>query len=377
MSNKVIVFGDDCVNSLGLVQSLGREGVETIAVLKCDKSTLVKASKYANEIYCINDYVEAIDVFLSKFSKEKNVLIIPSGDGPALILERNYKILKNSFIYERILKKGFLGYYMRKDNQIALALEHGFNIPSSVKIKKGDLIPENIPLPCIIKPLISCEGDKRDIRILDNIEEVKNHINNNLQYTDEVLVQQYINKDYEYDIMGCSYRNGEVYIPLSDRMVKFNHKLAETSTVSYIEPLDSNIQVEVKKIEDLMKDIGYVGLFSVEFMHNKKDDKIYFTEINFRNDGENSFIVHGGVNLPYLHYCDMMGLPLKKYTPINKSKKYIWEGVHFSGLIQGDESFMDWIKDLCGCDGFLYYFKDDRKPFFAQFINKLKSKLHL
>lgn len=377
MNNKVIIFGDDCVNSLGLVQSLGREGVETTAVLKCRKSTIVKASKYAGEIFCINDYSEAIDVFLSKFPNETNVLIIPSGDGPALTLEKNSNRLKNNYIFEGISKKGSLGYYMRKDNQIALATEHGFNIPASIKIKRDDIIPDNIPLPCIIKPLISCEGDKRDIRIFDKIEDIKNHINNNLQFTKEVLIQQFIDKDYEYDIMGCSYKNGDVYVPLSDKMVKFNHKLAETSTVSYIEPLDSQIKVEVKKIEKLMKDIGFVGLFSVEFMHNKKDNRVYFTEINFRNDGENSFIVHGGVNLPYLHYCDMMGLPLKDYTPIKVSKKYIWEGVHLSGLIQGDESFTEWLKDLCGCDGFLYYFKDDRKPFFAQFINKIINKLHL
>lgn len=377
MNNKVIIFGDDCVNSLGLVQSLGREGVETIAVLKCRRSTLVKASKYAGEIICIADYSEAIDMLLSRFQKENNVLIIPSGDGPALTLEKYKDCLSKNFIFEGIIKKGTLSHYMRKDNQIALAKKHGFNIPVSIKIKRGDIIADNIPLPCIIKPLISCEGDKRDIRILDKIEDVRNHINHNLQFTEEVIIQQFIEKDYEYDMMGCSFTNGEVYIPLSDRMVKFNHKLAETSTVSYIEPLDPEIQLEVDKIERLMKDIGFVGLFSVEFMHNKKDNKIYFTEINFRNDGENSFIVHGGVNLPYLHYCDMMGHPLKEYNPIKESKKYIWEGVHFSGLIQGDESFIDWIKDLCGCDGFLYYFKDDRKPFFAQFYNKIKSKLHL
>lgn len=377
MNNKVIIFGDDCVNSLGLVQSLGREGVQTIAVLKCDKSTLVKSSKYAGEIICIANYSEAIDIFLSKFRNHNDVLIIPSGDGPALTLEKNKDRLGENFIYGGIIKKGSLAHFMRKDNQIALAVQFGFNIPASVKIKRGETIPDNIPLPCIIKPLISCEGDKRDIRILDKIEDVRNHINHNLQFTEEVLIQQFVEKDYEYDIMGCSYKNGVVYVPLSDRMVKFNHKLAETSTVSYIEPLDSQIKVEVEKIEKLMKEIGFVGLFSVEFMHNKKDDKIYFTEINFRNDGENSFIVHGGVNLPYLHYCDLFGLPLKVYNPIKESKKYIWEGVHFSGLIQGDESFKDWIMDLYGCDGFLYYFKDDRKPFFAQFFNKIKSKLHL
>ena len=178
-------------------------------------------------------------------------------------------------------------------------------------------------------------------------------------------------------MMGCAFKDGHVYIPLTDRPVKFNHKLQETSYINYIEPVTGEIAVEVEKIKTLMNEVGYVGLFSVEFMHDKKDSLIYFTEINFRNDGTNSFIVHGGVNLPYLHYQDLLGLPHKKYTPISESKKYIWEGIHFSNLIRKGISFREWLSDLKGVDGFLYYFKDDKAPFFYQFANKILRKFHL
>lgn len=129
---------------------------------------------------------------------------------------------------------------------------------------------------------------------------------NRVSFSESVIIQQFIDKDYEYDMMGCAYKDGEVYIPLSDRMVKFNRHLQDTSTISYIEPLDAEIAVEAEKIKTLMNEIGYVGLFSVEFMHNKKDGLIYFTEVNIRNDGENAFIVHEGINLPFLHYQDLI-----------------------------------------------------------------------
>lgn len=48
--NKAIVLGSDAVNALGLVQSLGREGVYVIAVLDCKESVLISKSKYAKEI---------------------------------------------------------------------------------------------------------------------------------------------------------------------------------------------------------------------------------------------------------------------------------------------------------------------------------------
>ena len=231
--------------------------------------------------------------------------------------------------------------------------------------------------PCIVKPLVSCFGDKRDIIIAQNAEELRDILENRVTFSESVIIQQFIDKDYEYDMMGCAYKNGEVHIPLSDRMVKFNRQLQDTSTISYIEPLDAEIAVEVEKIKTLMNEVGYVGLFSVEFMHNKKDGLIYFTEVNFRNDGENAFIVHEGVNLPFLHFQDLLDKPKKLFTPTTKSKKYIWEGIHFSNLIKKGITFREWLSDLKGVNGFLYYFKDDKAPFFYQFANKILRKFHL
>lgn len=265
---------------------------------------------------------------------------------------------------------------MSKDLQIKLAVKHKFNVPYSMCFSKPFFVPESMVYPCIVKPLVSCLGDKRDILIAQNTEELKDILENRVCFSESVIIQQFIDKDYEYDMMGCAYKNGEVYIPLSDRMVKFNRQLQDTSTVSYIEPLDAEIAVEVEKIKTLMNDIGYVGLFSVEFMHNKKDGLIYFTEVNFRNDGENAFIVHEGVNLPFLHFQDLLDQPKKLFTPTTKSKKYIWEGVHFSNFIKKGISFREWLSDLKGVDGFLYYFKDDKAPFFYQFVNKIFRKFH-
>lgn len=40
--NKAIVIGHDSLNALGLVQSLGREGVDVSAILECEKSELIR-----------------------------------------------------------------------------------------------------------------------------------------------------------------------------------------------------------------------------------------------------------------------------------------------------------------------------------------------
>lgn len=375
--NKAIVIGHDAVNALGLVQSLGREGVDVTAILECEKSELIRHSNYVKDIIPVGNFEEAVDVLLTRFANEEKIPVFPAGDGAALTLSQNFEALKTHFLIEHFTGPYTMGQMMSKELQINLAVKHHFNVPYSVCVNKPFCVPETMVYPCIVKPLVSCLGDKRDILRALNPEELKNILENHVSFSESVIIQQYIEKDYEYDIMGCAYMNGEVYIPLSNRMVKFNHQLQDTSTVSFIEPLDAEIAVEVGKIRTLMNEVGYVGLFSVEFMHNKKDGLIYFTEVNFRNDGENAFIVHGGVNLPFLHFQDLLNQPKKHFLPTTESKKYIWEGIHFSNLIKKGISFREWLSDLKGIDGFLYYFKDDKAPFFYQFANKILRKFHL
>ena len=375
--NKVIVIGHDCVNVLGLVQSLGREGVDVTAILECEKSELIRHSNYAKEIIPVSDFEEVVEVLLTRFAGEEKIPVFPAADGVALILNQNYEHLEEHFLIEHLTGAYTMEQLMSKELQIELAIKHKFNVPYSVCLSKPFCAPETMVYPCIVKPLVSCLGDKRDIFIAQNAEELKDILENRVSFSESVIIQQFIQRDYEYCMMGCAFKDGHVYIPLTDRPVKFNHNLHEASTINYIEPVTGEIAVEVEKIKTLMNEVGYVGLFSVEFMHERNKDIVYFTEINFRNDGTNSFIVHGGVNLPYLHYQDLLGLPHKKYTPISESKKYIWEGIHFSNLITRGITFREWLNDLKGVDGFLYYFKDDKAPFFYQFVNKILRKIHL
>ena len=375
--NRAIVIGHDAVNALGLVQSLGREGVEVTAILKCEKSELIRHSRYAREIISVNNFNEAVEVLLTRFVSEEQIPVFPAGDGIALTLSQNYERLKKHFLIEHFTGVYSMEQLMNKELQIELAIKHKFNVPYSVCLSKPFCVPETMVYPCIVKPLVSCLGDKRDILIAQNEAELKDILDNRVVYSESVIIQQFIQRDYEYCMMGCAFKNGDVYIPLIDRPVKFNHKLQETSTINYIEPIAGEIVIEVEKIKALMNEVGYVGLFSVEFMHDAEKNIVYFTEINFRNDGTNSFIVHCGVNLPYLHYQDLLNLPHKIYTPINKPQKYIWEGIHFSNLIKRGISFREWMSDLKGVNGFLYYFKDDKAPFFYQFANKVLQKFHL
>ena len=135
--------------------------------------------------------------------------------------------------------------------------------------------------------------------------------------------------------------------------------------------MDKNI---IDCITNLIRSIGYVGLFSVEMMHSKVDGKFYFTEINLRNDGAESFVTKYGANLPLNHVEDLIGLPLtmqKEEYP----GYYIWDMHHLKSLLCGDISIFTWIKEIRKSKGFLMYYKEDRMPFFRQYIYMLKKLL--
>ena len=366
---KAIVFGQEGMNAIGLVQSLGREGVFVLSVLVGSESLIIKHSKYSGKIFFVPDFDEAINLLLEECVFDEPVPIFPAGDGAAVFLEKNRERLQGAFVFEYIKGSKDIAYCMNKLNQVKLAKEYGFNVPLSIRMTKGDKVPTVMKYPCIVKPLVSCEGDKRDIFIANNSAQLVEILNEKLQFTTDVIVQQRINRDYDYNMIGCSCDNGDVIIPLSIRAIKFNRNVQDAKTVCLVEPLDPMIKTEVERMQRLMRDIGYVGLFAVECMHNIDDDLIYFTEINFRNDGLNSFIVKCGVNLPYLHYLDLMNLPLKEYTPTTKQKKYICEASHISAIKRRSITIWEWMKDLKGVNGFLYYYADDKRPFFYQFIN--------
>ena len=131
-----------------------------------------------------------------------------------------------------------------------------------------------------------------------------------------------------------------------------------------------------RSIENIIKATGYVGLFSVEMMHCKADNKFYFTEINLRNDGAEAFITKYGANLPLNHVEDLKGLPLTPQIEEHPGY-YIWEMHHFLQLLHRDISLWRWLKEIRMSKGFLCYCKEDKKTFYKQFSNSLLSLLHL
>ena len=373
--NIVIILGNDHTNTLGLTQVLGRGGYYVIACVWGVKRGLVEASRYCKELYGGSNPEACIGIVKSFSLKNdgKKIPIIASCDDAALALERNRKALKDRFVFEYATGLYTIEQLQEKRLQVRLAAESGFNVPRSwqlnAKIDNGD-----VKYPILIKPLISAKGAKSDIRICKNKDEFEANLAS-LHHTKEVIIQQYINHDYEISILGCGLSNGDVIIPCVENKLSLYPQKVGLECLANMQPLvDETI---IGPITKLVKQLGYVGLFSVEMMHNCEDDKFYFTEINLRNDGANSFVYKYGINLPMMHIADLQGSKQPKLPIETKPGYYIWDMHHFLSLIHRDISVFKWIQELRKSKGFLTYFPKDTKPFYRQYRNWLLQKLQI
>lgn len=364
--HKIIVLGNDHTNSMGMVQSLGLEKFYVIAFVWGVKSGLLKKSRYLNELYSAADAQGCIDKIIETFSNnEERIPIIPCCDTAALYLEKNKSKLEHNFIFE-YLQNYTLEQLQQKDFQVSLAKVSGFNVPISVEITDVEKIDEVISFeaPYLIKPLVSIQGSKSDIIACKDISDLKQKAKDVLAHTPRILVQKYINKDFEISILGCGLKNGDCLIPAKEiKLIIFPHKTGLESK-AIMEKLEDVELIDA--IKSIIRAIGYVGLFSVELMHNEDDGKFYFTEINLRNDGAQPFVRKYGVNLPLIHVNDLLGediiIPTKYYPGM-----YLWEMHHYQAWRNHIISFKEWFVDIIKTKGFLITCKNDYKPFFKQF----------
>lgn len=370
---QVIVFGNDHTNSVGVIQSLGIAGYRAIGLLYGHNTGFVRKSKFVDNIISAKNAQSCIDKLLQEHHpKKRKTPIIACCDLAALTLEKNKTRLQEYYVFE-YAKNYTLEFLAKKENQVKLAIDAGFNVPKSWNLNDSKQIPENVIYPCLIKPLVSCEGAKSDIRVCRTREELEKNLNS-LGCTRNVLLQQYIDRDYEISILGCGLSDGRCLVPAVEHKLTLYPKYVGLECLANMQPLeDGDIKAAIEKLVDM---VGYVGLFSVEMMHSKVDGKFYFTEINLRNDGAEFFVTKYGANLPLNHVEDLVKQPLTVQKDLNPGF-YIWDMHHFRSLMCGDISLITWLKEIKKSNGFLMYCKEDKRPFFRQYIYMLGRLLRM
>ena len=266
-------------NGLGLVRSLGINGIKPIALILKSDSKLIKKSKYLKEYFEVDNYEQALTIIKEKYSNEdKKPFIYPVDDDAIEIVDREYNELSKNFIIPGAGGSSKLAPYFNKLAMARAAEECGLPFAKTWCVKIGET-PKDIIYPVITKPLTSYEGWKSDYYICHDEKELKEAYSKITHQDGEILLQQFIKKENELCLDGLSVNKGEdVFISIASN---YTYVIPDYYSMEMIVFNFKDEQL-LKHIKKFISTIGYEGIFSIEFLVDK-DDNHYFLEINFRN----------------------------------------------------------------------------------------------
>lgn len=317
-NQRVIVLSRNYSTGLGLVRALGDAGytVDLIAfVLNHGSSVICAKSKYINKAKEINisDSIEdAENVLVSLMEEYKDLpgskILFPADDYTAVLADGARRKLDSSFLAPHIIEKdSFIADLMNKNIQTKLAREAGITtVPEwTLSLREEIKIPDNIIYPCFVKPMQSISGQKLEMAVINEADELKSHLLRLQKVNDnrDVLIQEYLNIDTEYDISGLCFGE-KIIIPGVIRKTKIASHARGVTMCGVMEPT-SILQDEFDKLISLMKKYNYFGMFDLEL--NKVGEKLYFGEVNLRSGGPNYAYFKSGINLPALFVKELTG----------------------------------------------------------------------
>lgn len=358
--NKVIVIGGNHHNTLGLIRSLGRKGVNSSLILHNPpemKNAYVLKSKYLSDYDIVVDEGTMLQALRKRMTDEKKVVVCTS-DFAASVIDRNYNALRMSFCLPGCREQGLLTRLMNKRTMQEMAQQCGLETPFSVDINNNHELPDNIPYPCIVKPAASIEGVKADIGVFNSRVGLVKHLANCKAQL--LHIEQFIEKSMEYQLIGCSLNDGnDIIVPGRSRII--TQPVCTNTGFLHYEHLDGTEPIEACK--RFLQKAHYNGLFSMEFLRDGQG-KDFFMEINFRNDGNSICVTEAGVNLPYIWYKlnTDTGFSIANVNTAIK-EKYVMPEFNEIGLWYTQQiSFVRMIRELRQADCFMEFTPDDPSP---------------
>ena len=369
--HKFIVYCGDNNNALGICRSLGEKGIDPLVVLYTPKPYLLNHCKYVKNIYYVHSYEEGLDFIVNKWGNEPfKPFIYTMDEDTTILLNQHYDELIDKFYFFHCGEKDLVQFYMNKKNICDLAESCGIRKPKGELLKRGDL-PTTLSYPVLTKVPISTMGAwKKDVFICQNEDELRDaykHIK-----SEELLVQEYIEKKNELCIDGISLNGGE------DIVLSYTSEYLRMGKQSFgnymLMKLYENEEM-CAKIRNIIKQSHYTGIFDLECIITP-DDELFFLEVNYRNSAWSYAHTFGGMNL--LYYWAKWTIEGKSnYEECNIRKEpftAMGEIADFSFVLHDpNTSLWTWYKQFRACDCTYTYNSADPKPFYFAIWHKVKT----
>ena len=130
-NRKVIVFGIDHYNPLGVLRSLGENGINADYICIPGRAPVASSSKYIAKLRIVKDYLEGCQLLLDEYGgypADNLPIVIASDDEQVGYMDEHYDDYKDKFIFFNAGINGRITEFMDKYNILELvknmALRH-------------------------------------------------------------------------------------------------------------------------------------------------------------------------------------------------------------------------------------------------------------
>lgn len=368
MNNRIIIWGNDNYNVLGLARLLSCYN-NTTFLLMGRRQFCATLSKYCKKYVFVANIEEGLAYLNNMMQEPLKPIIIPTSDLVAECLDENKEKLKEKYLFS-FTRETKLSYYLDKQNMSDLAYECGLKIPLSYRLSQ-DLDANQVGFPCIIKPAKKRKGFISAFKIEKCLNAVELELTKNkISNPDNYVIQKFIDKEYDYLVYGCRFLDGTVLMPCFFKKTRWVNGDGSYGLLSPIVPDCIN----TGSIKRFFEKIDYYGLFSIEF--GIVNGEAYFYEANFRNDGTSHYFGQAGINIPKI-WVDNLADGLTPSCNISFRETFFIDEVYdIYNVRNGKISYTEWKEDKTTARAYKYDYLNDHKPFYYQVLFKYAYKIY-
>jgi len=380
---------------LGVVRSLGREGVPVTVVAE-SRQAIALRSRYCRHAVVLDtfttDHGRALNSLVAYARQEKHKpVLFPTAD-PDLAFVSNARDELAKYYHLFVSEKHIIDDFMDKRRFSRLAEKYDFPVPRTFIPKTiGDVsrISEEMEYPAIIKPAESSSWSNRAINdivndkkavTVDSPRELIDIYERIATYNTDMLIQEYIHgrDDTLYSL--------HIYFDKKSQPVAYftGRKVRTYPAYAGIGCLVRSIFVQeiVDKGIEMLKRVQYTGLALLQFKRDARSNEFRLLEINPRVSSWNLLAYHCGINLPFLAYADAAGVPFNRPGTQTDNVKYVFFGNDIRAFLEyrkhGEWTTLSWLKSFRGRKVFQLYARDDFGPFFVsccRFVGRVLRRI--
>jgi predicted ATP-grasp superfamily ATP-dependent carboligase len=327
---------------------------------------------------------ELADFLLRAASDLNGAIIFPTRDADVLFLHGFRAELEN--IYRlAIPPRDVLFRVIDKAKLADIADEAGVSIPATAVVRgRSKLVSaaERTGFPCVIKPLRSIDwrqGDnwnlvgRRKAFRADSLLELEQHYDRVSRAHPEILLQEWIPGATDQIVVwgGHVSRGEKLSAFFTARKILQSPEVFGTGCVVESELLPELAEPSVR----LCRALGYEGIAEIEFKRDARDGKLKLIELNPRHWDWHQLGAASNVNLTWITYCDLAGLPVNRVTPRYRSARWVAEDslliCTLSGLFDRTVSLSQALRSLIGKRMYGTFAWNDPLPFIRYSVETL------